>query len=68
MKLNTTLLKVYLKNGDIYVITKDKTDDLYDIVDNHLIKHDFEYGGWFLFKRWVDVDVDLGEIAEIREK
>lgn len=53
---------VTLVNGDMYMINEN-TEGLYDIVDNHLIMHDIKRTGKFIFKKWKDVDVDLGEIA-----
>ena len=46
----------------MYMINEN-TEGLYDIVDNHLIMHDIKRTGKFIFKKWQNVDVDLGEIA-----
>ena len=69
MKLDNVRMLVTLVNGDMYMINEN-TEDLYDIVDNHLIMHDIERTGKFIFKKWREVDVDLGEIAsaEIKER
>ena len=69
MKLDNVRMLVTLANGDMYMINEN-TDDLYDIVDNHLIMHDIERTGKFIFKKWREVDVDLGEIAsaDIKER
>lgn len=62
MKLDNIRMLVTLVNGDMYMINEN-TEGLYDIVDNHLIMHDIKRTGKFIFKKWKDVDVDLGEIA-----
>ena len=62
MKLDNIRMLVTLANGDMYMINEN-TEGLYDIVDNHLIMHDIERTGKFIFKKWREVDVDLGEIA-----
>ena len=62
MKLDNMRMLVTLTNGDMYMINEN-TEDLYDIVDNHLIMHDIERTGKFIFKKWREVAVDLGEIA-----
>ena len=62
MKLDNIRMLVTLTNGDMYMINEN-TEELYDIVDNHLIMHDIKRTGKFIFKKWQDVDVDLGEIA-----
>ena len=62
MKLDSIRMLVTLTNGDMYMINEN-TEELYDIVDNHLIMHDIKRTGKFIFKKWQDVDVDLGEIA-----
>ena len=62
MKLDNIRMLVTLANGDRYMINEN-TEKLYDIVDNHLIMHDIKRTGKFIFKKWQDVDVDLGEIA-----
>ena len=69
MKLDNIRMLVTLANGDMYMINEN-TEDLYDIVDNHLIMHDIERTGKFIFKKWREVDVDLGEIAsaDIKER
>ena len=69
MKLDNVRMLVTLTNGDMYMINEN-TEDLYDIVDNHLIMHDIERTGKFIFKKWKEVAVDLGEIAsaEIKER
>ena len=69
MKLDNIRMLVTLANGDMYMINEN-TEDLYDIVDNHLIMHDIERTGKFIFKKWREVSVDLGEIAsaEIKER
>ena len=69
MKLDNARMLVTLANGDMYMINEN-TEDLYDIVDNHLIMHDIERTGKFIFKKWREVDVDLGEIAsaDIKER
>ena len=69
MKLDNVRMLVTLVNGDMYMINEN-TEDLYDIVDNHLIMHDIERTGKFIFKKWREVDVDLGEIAsaDIKER
>ena len=41
MKLDNIRMLVTLANGDMYMINEN-TEDLYDIVDNHLIRHDIE--------------------------
>ena len=46
----------------------ENTEELYDIVDNHLIMHDIKRTGKFIFKKWQNVDVDLGEIASTESK
>ena len=58
---------VTLANGDRYMINEN-TEGLYDIVDNHLIMHDIERTGKFIFKKWREVMVDLGEIASAESK
>ena len=69
MKLDNTRMLVTLTNDDMYMINEN-TEELYDIVDNHLIMHDIKRTGKFIFKKWKDIDVDLGEIAstEIKER
>lgn len=67
MKLDNARMLVTLANGDMYMINEN-TEDLYDIVDNHLIMHDIERTGKFIFKKWREVDVDLGEIASTESK
>ena len=67
MKLDSMRMLVTLTNGDMYMINEN-TEDLYDIVDNHLIMHDIKRTGKFIFKKWQDVDVDLGEIASAESK
>ena len=69
MKLDNIRMLVTLTNGDMYMINE-STEGLYDIVDNHLIMHDIERTGKFIFKKWREVAVDLGEIAsaEIKER
>ena len=67
MKLDNIRMLVTLTNGDMYMINEN-TEDLYDIVDNHLIMHDIERTGKFIFKKWREVDVDLGEIASAESK
>ena len=69
MKLDSMRMLVTLTNGDMYMINEN-TEDLYDIVDNHLIMHDIKRTGKFIFKKWREVDVDLGEIAsaDIKER
>ena len=62
MKLDNIRMLVTLVNGDMYMINEN-TEGSYDIVDNHLIMHDIKRTGKFIFKKWKDVDVDLGEIA-----
>ena len=62
MKLDNIRMLVTLVNGDMYMINEN-TEGLYDIVNNHLIMHDIERTGKFIFKKWREVDVDLGEIA-----
>lgn len=69
MKLDNARMLVTLTNGDMYMINEN-TEELYDIVDNHLIMHDIKRTGKFIFKKWREVVVDLGEIAsaEIKER
>lgn len=69
MKLDNVRMLVTLANGDMYMINEN-TEDLYDIVDNHLIMHDIERTGKFIFKKWKKVTIDLGEIAstDIKER
>ena len=67
MKLDNIRMLVTLVNGDMYMINEN-TESLYDIVDNHLIMHDIKRTGKFIFKKWKDVDVDLGEIASAESK
>ena len=69
MKLDNARMLVTLANGNRYMINEN-TEGLYDIVDNHLIMHDIERTGKFIFKKWQNVDVDLGEITstEIKER
>ena len=67
MKLDNIRMLVTLVNGDMYMLNEN-TEDLYDIVDNHLIKHDIKITGKFIFKKWQNVDVDLGEIASAESK
>ena len=67
MKLDNTRMLVTLTNDDMYMINEN-TEDLYDIVDNHLIMHDIKRTGKFIFKKWQDIDVDLGEIASAESK
>ena len=67
MKLDNMRMLVTLVNGNMYMINEN-TEGLYDIVDNHLIMHDIKRIGKFIFKKWKDVDVDLGEIASAESK
>ena len=67
MKLDNIRMLVTLVNGDMYMINEN-TEGLYDIGDNHLIMHDIKRTGKFIFKKWQDVDVDLGEIASAESK
>ena len=67
MKLDNIRMLVTLANGDRYMINEN-TEGLYDIVDNHLIMHDIERTGKFIFKKWREVAVDLGEIASVETK
>ena len=67
MKLDSIRMLVTLTNGDMYMINEN-TEELYDIIDNHLIMHDIKRTGKFIFKKWQDVDVDLGEIASTESK
>ena len=67
MKLDSARMLVTLANGDRYMINEN-TEGLYDIVDNHLIMHDIERTGKFIFKKWREVTVDLGEIASAESK
>lgn len=67
MKLDNVRMLVTLANGDMYMINEN-TEGLYDIVDNHLIMHDIKRTGKFIFKKWKEVDVDLGEIASAESK
>ena len=67
MKLDNIRMLVTLANGDRYMINEN-TEGLYDIIDNHLIMHDIKRTGKFIFKKWQDVDVDLGEIASAESK
>ena len=67
MKLDNVRMLVTLANGDRYMINEN-TEGLYDIVDNHLIMHDIERTGKFIFKKWREVVVDLGEIASAESK
>ena len=67
MKLDNVRMLVTLTNGDMYMINEN-TEELYDIVDNHLIMHDIKRTGKFIFKKWQNVDVDLGEIASAESK
>ena len=69
MKLDNARMLVTLANGDMYMINEN-TEELYDIVDNHLIMHDIERIGKFIFKKWREVAIDLGEIAsaDIKER
>ena len=69
MKLDNVRMLVTLANCDRYMINEN-TEGLYDIVDNHLIMHDIERTGKFIFKKWREVAIDLGEIAsaEIKER
>ena len=67
MKLDNARMLVTLTNGNMYMINEN-TEDLYDIVDNHLIMHDIERTGKFIFKKWKEVEVDLGEIASVEIK
>ena len=67
MKLDSVRTLVTLVNGDMYMINEN-TEGLYDIVDNHLIMHDIKRTGKFIFKKWQDIDVDLGEIASAESK
>ena len=67
MKLDNIRMLVTLVNGDMYMINEN-TEGLYDIVDNHLIMHDIERTGKFIFKKWREVAVDLGEIASTESK
>ena len=67
MKLDNIRMLVTLANGDRYMINEN-TEGLYDIVDNHLIMHDIERTGKFIFKKWKEVTIDLGEIASAESK
>ena len=69
MKLDNARMLVTLANGDMYMINEN-TEELYDIGDNHLIMHDIERIGKFIFKKWREVAIDLGEIAsaDIKER
>ena len=67
MKLDNARMLVTLANGDMYMINEN-TEGLYDIVDNHLIMHDIKRTGKFIFKKWREVDADLGEIASAESK
>ena len=67
MKLDNMRMLVTLTNGDMYMINEN-TECLYDIIDNHLIKHDIKRTGKFIFKKWREVATDLGEIASIETK
>ena len=67
MKLDSIRMLVTLVNGDMYMINEN-TEGLYDIIDNHLIMHDIKRTGKFIFKKWQDVDVELGEIASAEGK
>ena len=67
MKLDNIRMLVTLVNGDMYMLNEN-TEGLYDIIDNHLIKHDIERTGKFIFKKWREVVVDLGEIASTESK
>ena len=67
MKLDNMRMLVTLVNGNMYMINEN-TEGLYDIVDNHLIMHDIKRTGKFIFKKWREVDVDLGEIASAESK
>lgn len=67
MKLDNVRMLVTLANGDRYMVNEN-TEGLYDIVDNHLIMHDIKRTGKFIFKKWQNVDVDLGEIASAESK
>ena len=67
MKLDNIRILVTLVNGDMYMINEN-TEGLYDIVDNHLIMHDIERTGKFIFKKWREVAIDLGEIASTESK
>lgn len=67
MKLDNMRMLVTLVNGNMYMINEN-TEGLYDMVDNHLIMHDIKRTGKFIFKKWKDVDVDLGEIASAESK
>ena len=67
MKLDNIRMLVTLVNGDMYMLNEN-TEELYDIVDNHLIMHDIERTGKFIFKKWKEVAVDLGEIASVETK
>ena len=67
MKLDSIRMLVTLTNGDMYMINEN-TKGLYDIVDNHLIMHDIKRTGKFIFKKWRDVAVNLGEIASVETK
>ena len=67
MKLDNMRMLVTLTNGDMYMINEN-TEGLYDIIDNHLIKHDIKRTGKFIFKKWREVATDLGEIASIETK
>ena len=67
MKLDNIRMLVTLTNGDMYMINEN-TEGLYDIVDNHLIMHDIKRTGKFIFKKWREVDVDLGEITSAESK
>ena len=67
MKLDNIRMLVTLANGDMYMINEN-TEGLYDIVDNHLIMHDIKRTGKFIFKKWQNVDVDLGEMDSEESK
>lgn len=61
------LLKVYLKNGEIYVIIEGHNDDMYAIVDNHLYELTTKTKGFFIFRKEIPIKKDLGEIDHITE-
>jgi len=67
MQLNNERILVTLVNGDSYMINE-TNEELYDIVDHHLIMHDIKRTGKFIFKKWTEVAVDLGEIASVNIK
>lgn len=65
MELSTNRVLITLANGEKYMIAKDHNDNMYEIKDNHLYHLTCERKGFFVFKKWVDVEIDLGEIANM---